>query len=324
MRKLLFLILFLLAISTLSSGQDLGMDIFNNPPEAAGNLVIDVPPDILLVEMTPQEPSEVEPVKVRAIIAVDKYMSAFKVKQAFLRFTTNGENFTTLLMKLVDEERSLFEAEIPPQKKGSEVSFYLAGFDEIGNCVIELAPQKEMRLGEKEGLREVLKDEDNSLLKVKDSADILSISFGLNGENLFGLEEFRGNLRPRLSKNEILLYGLGTVAHDLREKPYCSQTEIVTGVNYIAYIPLMGKKGLYRLDDIARDKPSQTKVNFKVNQNELYFSLPLKDLTDQPERGLKVFSVTASINLATQELSLIDGSPYSIIYFKGHSYMVNK
>ncbi len=312
---ILTMIIGLAAAARPAAAQVMPDDIFDNCPEAFGDTLNDVPPDIHSVEITPAAPAPGETVTVRAQIMTDKWLTVYKVENAVLTYIA-GEAAAPVdvEMKLAEPGNWIWEAQIPGQPEGTVVKYGITAHDGTGNAVVQLIETAGFEPGR---FTDVLADKENK--DIEGSLDLLGLAMMSDGENYYYCEEFRTQFKWATFRGAAIT-GVGFYPQDVRVIPAHSITENTNA--FIGYVPAIGIKsiiGLNNLKNITQGIP----VSIKVKGNKVCGRTKISDLTDKPERGLKMFAATAAYDFnGTGKLNLSDSTPYAIVYFKANKYIV--
>lgn len=313
---LLKTVLILCIAGSMAAAQQLPDSIFNTKNHAFGNTLQDVPPDIIEVSTSPEKPAAGEKVWVRAVMRTDPDMSPFLVNHAKLYYATDGLNYLETDMQLVDEAKSLWQASLPGYSAGTHVDFALAAWDEIGNAVFQVPRQSKVS---RDGLFPVIFDEDDT--DIPDGLDILQMNYGTDGETLYYCQQLQSAFQT------FTLLGasadaMGIYREDVRffrHRSYSENNDL-----FLAYLPAFKLSGLLSIDNLIKDIPpeeTQT-ISLSARGNRVCARAPIAALAPKPERGVKVFSATVAVNPGTEDIALVDFSPYAILYFGGSSYTV--
>ena len=296
--------------------QRLPDSVFSQASQAFGNTLQDVPPDILSVEVSPQAPAADERVWVRAVIQVNPDMSYFRVNRALLYYSIDAQAYTAVDMELVDDAQGLWQASVPGFPAGTEVRLALAGWDEVGNAVIQVPVQKSVS---RDALFPVITDPRDQ--GIPDGLDILEMQYGTDGDTLFYCQNLAGAFQSftilGASAN-----AMGIVNEDVRIVQHRSYSE--NNCPYLAYAPQFEIAGIVDINDVLKGRkiPEVPGVSVSAKGSRLCARAPVDKVAADRAHGVKVFSATVALNPGTEEVVLADASPYAILYFGGLSYTV--
>ncbi len=290
--------------------------IFDKPPEAFGNTIQDVPPDILAVEAYPESPKADEPVRVMANIKVDSDISKFYVNEAFLYYRAAGApELTRIRMERMPDRPKWWSATLPGFPAGTDVEYFIRGVDKIGNEVIQLPANEKTTHG---NTIEIMLDGEDRQLPA--TMDIVSTRVGYTGKELVVCPK----TKLRFQQFSALGAGglvVGFISDDVRVHPTQSHTENTAG--FMGYIPAIGLKGIITVDQLSgTSKSNNDDSTAQTFGKFVCMSAKVEKLTPTPDRGLKIYAATAGINALTTELNLGDATPYALVYFKGGKYKV--
>ena len=296
--------------------QRLPDSVFNNGSQAFGNTLQDVPPDVISVETSPAQPVAGERVWVRAVIQVDPAMSPFIVNRAKMFYSTDRQQYTTVEMQLVDPDKGLWQAPIPGFDVGVHVDFAVAGWDEVGNAVFQIPLQNSVS---RQDLFKVIEDENDT--DIPEGLDILTMSYGTDGDTMYYCQTLEGPFQT------FTLLGasadaMGIYRNDVRFFRHRSYSE--NNDYFIAYIPAFEVQGPLTMDNLLKGSapPSPEGIEVMAKGDRVCSRSKISSLDVKAERGIKVFSGTVAVNPGNEQISLVDFSPYAIIYFGGNSYEV--
>lgn len=313
---LLFAAAVLMMSGNRAAAQILPDSIFNEGSQAFGNTVQDAPPDISKIRLVPPQPKAGKKTAVQAVIATDQYMSAFKVNKAILQYSTDGQNYKQVSMKLADAKNGVWSGEIPAMPVGTRVDYAIAGWDEIGNAVYQIPLQKDVA---REGLFKVITDDDDA--DVAGGMNILSMSYGTDGRVMHYCQELKAKFQTYTLMKGVFIDVMGFVESDVRFNKSRSMTENM--VPFLAFIPAMSLAGKMMPDDLKKGVASKEGgISVTGKGNRVCAKAPISELTKTPKNGLKVYSATASFDPKSSAGVLVDATPYAVIYFGGNSYTV--
>ncbi|HOX28615.1 MAG TPA: hypothetical protein PLQ76_05610 [bacterium] len=296
-----------------SFGQELPDDVFDSLPQAFGNTVQDVPPDLGKIEFR-ESLSRNGDVRVRASISVDSEISKFTVKKAFLsyRIKDSGEALTTVDMIKESPKSDFWYSQLQNLKAGVEYEFFISAFDEIGNSVVQLPTMKDL---DKNNMTEVVTDDADK--DIPKAMDILTVRFGYDGKDVEAcvstVEKFKSY--SVLGASVVLV---GFISDDVRYHPSRSITENTGG--FIGYFPAMNKQGIFTVSQLSSGGDPIAPVKMFTAGKNVCMTAEANKLTTTPERGLKVFAATGAMTAIGGRMFLGDASPYSIVYFRGSTY----
>lgn len=314
--RLLKTIVVILMLCGPAAAQQLPDSIFNTKIHAFGNTLQDVPPDIIEVGTSPEQPSAGEKVWVRAILRTDPDMTPFLVNRAKIYFATDSQNYTAADMQIVDEKQSLWQASLPGFPAGTRVDFALAAWDEVGNAVFQVPRQSKVS---RDGLFPVIFDDNDT--DIPDGLDILQMDYGTDGTTLFYCQRLQSAFQT-FTLLGASANAMGIFREDVRFFRHRSYSE--NNDMYLAYVPAFELNGLVTIDNLIKDIPPENPegVIMSAKGDRVCARAPIAALSAQPARGLKVFSATVAVNPGTEDIALVDFSPYAILYFGGSSYTV--
>jgi hypothetical protein len=313
---ILLLATFLL-LSSRADAQFIPDSIFDKPPEAFGNTIQDVPPDISGVEIDPVSPQPGEPVRIMANVKVDSDISRFYVNDVFLYYKEAGQQtvLKRVRMERMTDRHDWWSAELPGFPAGSEIEFYVRGIDKIGNEVIQLPAYDKPSYSQ---MLDVLYDGEDK--DVPAGMDILSVRIGYTGKELLVCPKMRRRFQ-QFSELGAAAVVVGFIADDVRAHPACSVTENTAG--FMGYIPAMDLKGILNIEQITRaTHERENESTAEILGRYVCLGTLVEKLTPTPDRGLKIFAATGGINMLTTELHLGDATPYAIVYFNGNKFKV--
>lgn len=292
--------------------QELPDSVFDKPSQAFGNSVQDVPPDILAVEVTPDQPAAGQQIHVSAHIWVDPEISKFKVKEAYVyyRDISDKTGMKRVSMLKAAERIDWWEATLPGFEKGAEIEISVRAVDEIGNEVIQLPRIPDVG---PDHMIEMLMDGADQ--DIPSSMDVISVKLGYDGANLVACSLLGGPFQTYSSLGADVLV-LGFIEDDVRVNPTRSITENTAG--FAGYFPAMNLTGIYNIQELAGSaRETRGDAAVKIAGRNICLTARVNQLTATPRRGLKVFSATAGVDLVNELLNLGDSTPYAILYFGG-------
>ena len=301
---------FLLCFSLSSFAQQLPDTIFDDPPKAFGNTLLDVPPDIHDVEIIHGEKPG-DSVTVRAVIKTDPILSLYRVTEAKINFFAAGK-LGCSDMTLVDEDKRLWEGEIPGMETGTKVKLGFIARDEVGNSVARLIDFSRPVKG---AMLDAITDKEDQ--EIDASIDILSTEFASTGDRLRFCHHFRAPFRWSTFGGAAAV-GLGFFPDDVRFNP--THSSIENTHSFVAYFPMIDVKAILKINQVLKGKGAGKEVSMEAKGNRVCGTVNIADLTDKPELGLKFFTGTATFNIDTEEFHLGDSSPYTILYFDALEY----
>jgi hypothetical protein len=292
--------------------------IFDNPPQAFGNTIQDVTPDILAVDIVPAAPSAGEEVRVSANIRVNPEISKFKVKEAYVYYRKAGQQTNLKRVSMSKSDRSdWWTAALPGFPEGAQIEYYVRGVDEIENEVVQLPVTDAPKPAD---MIEVSVDGRDDGGGLPGAMDILSVLLAYNGKELIACPKTRVPFQQYSTFGADAI-AVGYVADDVRYHPSRSITENTAG--FVGYMPSFNIQGILRLEDLERGSSAKRDdSSAKMSGRYVCMRANVSSLTSTPERGLKIFAATLAINPLNKEVSLGDATPYATVYFKGGSFTV--
>ncbi|HOY63362.1 MAG TPA: hypothetical protein PLK80_04685 [bacterium] len=312
MKKLTKTIMSAVAAAALTASaacaQQMPDSIFNNIPQAFGNNLQDVPPDILDVSLSPgTAPGSAV---ISAKIWVDPEISKFKVKSArVFAIRAGGELKPADIPMSPDPSRSLWWTVVADSIPAGEAEFFIRASDEVGNEVIQLPKLDDFRPAL---LTPITSDGED--LDIPASLDILGAEAGHNGSSLMVCGETRAVFQSFTNIGAAALI-VGYIPDDVRFRPSRSSIDNTSG--FMAHLPALNLSGLYTLDKLANEGAAAGEAEVKIAGRRICMSAAIDKLTPKPERGLKIFCGTGGIAPSNRDLTLADSTPYAILYFGG-------
>lgn len=301
----------LLAASLLSpnyaAAQKMSPTIFDDMPTAFGNVLLDVPPDIQGISVSIPGPLEEGPAVVTAVIKTDLILTIYKVKSAWLYYEA-GDKRGKIDMTLADPATDLWKAEIPRMAPGTLVKYGILATDEVGNSAVQLIN------GEKPFPVETIIDPEDSA--IDGAIDIVKTSLASDGENLDFCIYYRSQFMWSTTMGASIT-ALGFYPEDVRFVPAHSSTEDTHA--FAAFIPYADVKGIMRIEELGKGGGIPIKISAKGSK--VCGTAPIKDITDKPQRGLKVFAATAAFDTGSGIMNFIDSSPYAMVYFSANQFI---
>jgi hypothetical protein len=311
-----YIIFYLLFLASFSAAQDLPETIFDNPSQAFGNNVQDVPPDILTVGTVPAHPATGQEIRVKARVKVDPEISKFKVSEAFVYYRDKAgkTGMKRVGMNRMSDQPDWWEAVIPGFPEDTEVEFFIRGIDEIGNEVIQL-PQPS-GAGPAEMIQILDDGEDQGIPAFM---DIISVRVGYDGSDLITCMQLKGAFQT-YSPLGVDTLVVGFIDNDMPRIPYTSINANTEG--FMAYCPGLEMKGVYDLSQFHPDGLLRGEAKVKLNGREACIRAKVSYLISTPEHGLKIYAASSGIDVVKKQFNLGDSSPYAILHFGGRTVKV--
>ncbi|PIU68005.1 MAG: hypothetical protein COS84_02330 [Armatimonadetes bacterium CG07_land_8_20_14_0_80_40_9] len=298
-----------------------------------------VPPMIGKVAILPENPGEGEDVKVTATIYSDEKRTDDTVLCAVLRYSIDdGKAWEEIDLEQDEQDKKIWRAIIPAQKKGTKVLFYISASDTNGNIATETSPL--LQIESPEETKDVWKIDENSLVLVAEDEkekftdedlDIRKIYFGSDDEYLYFKLVFEGNItleKPTATGGFYCLH-LWKEVDDLYEVPH-------TFLYYRQSAPVWNLKAagvVYtrNWNYVTANELQQAKeLETRVDKNVFYWKVKKSYLEDCPENILKVSFWTGSGEFERSVVKFwpreerVNYSPVASIYFRWHSYLAGE
>lgn len=301
------LALAILALPNRPSAQQMSPTIFDEVPNAFGNVLNDVPPDIHEISVSIPGPLEEGPAIVSAVINTDPAITLYKVAKASIYYEA-GDERGKAEMTLADPQKNIWKGEIPRMKSGVLVKYGIMAEDEVGNSVVQLINSEKPF-----PIEALLDSEDEDL---DGSLDIVKTALASDGENLDFCIYYRKQFMWSTAGGASIT-ALGFYPEDVRFVP--SHSSIENTHAFAAYIPFADVKGIMRIEELG--KSGGIPIDISGKGSKVCGKTPISNMTDKPYRGLKVYAATASFDTSNNILNFGDSSPYALVYFSGNHFI---
>lgn len=257
------------------------------------NIIEDVSPEITEVIRELLKPGEDDVVVVSAKIFNNPKKTENVVISTILHYSTDGVKWDEIPMEQDEKNNIIYVGKIPPQKEGTQVTFYISAHDSAGNTATEVVELRDMTSDTLDkGWIKIIEDEDDKKDIVSDNLDVLSTYLAYDKDWIYLKMEAQGEITPGTTHNPPFLhtYGFGVLNPDMSED--------VLGGYLIFYTPHLKLGGypeavLYSLGQM--DFIYKAEASTEVKKNILTLKFRRSFLGSNPTNRLKIVGGTCGI-----------------------------
>ncbi len=154
--------------------------------ELSNFLAENEPPQLESLNITPENPTTQDSIKVAAVINNDDSLTWSKTISATLFYRSDDDDDWNSVDMENREIPDTWTAEIPALMKQGDIKYFLTAEDDSGNLYIELQ-ESDIKWGadEEPEYTYIIQDENDRIKAISDDLDILSVSLGYDGTYLY-------------------------------------------------------------------------------------------------------------------------------------------